>query len=129
MRGLSEGEGDGESEGGARCWPTDLIMLYRPHLNDSCSCLMQECENLTKENAAITGHQNLRQKIQYHAATKLENTKLKEVGVFLSAQRLILISRPRPPFCHLQYGTTRRVGGAWERDWRDAKCSPSRCRR
>ena len=32
-----------------------------------------------KENAAITGHQNIRQKIQYHAAVKIENAKLKEV--------------------------------------------------
>jgi len=39
----------------------------------------QECENLAKENAIITGHHNLRQKIQFHAATKIENNKLKEV--------------------------------------------------
>ena len=106
---VRKGLGEGEDEGGAQCWPVDLIMLYRPHLinvNDSCStCLfcmyMQECENLTKENAAITGHQNLRQKIQYHAATKLENTKLKEVGVFSVSTEgwLSLISRPCPPFC------------------------------
>ena len=40
---------------------------------------LQECANLAKENAAISGHQNLRQKIHYHASTKLENSKLKEV--------------------------------------------------
>ena len=40
---------------------------------------LQECDNLTKENATITGHRNIRQKIQYHAAVKMENSKLKEV--------------------------------------------------
>ena len=68
---------------------------------------VQECENLTKENAAITGHQNLRQKIQYHAATKLENTKLKEVGIFSFSTESFLILTPRlPP--SLQYNT-----GSW----------------
>ena len=76
---------------------------------------MQECENLTKENAAITGHQNLRQKIQYHAATKLENTKLKEVGVFSVSTEGGLFSFLGP--AHLSVSTTGggKVGGAWER--------------
>lgn len=87
-------------------WPADLIMFCRPHLmdvNDSrvlvCVCVcVQECENLTKENAAITGHQNLRQKIQYHAATKHENTKLKEVGIFsFSTDGFLILTFRLPP--------------------------------
>ena len=46
-------------------------------------CIFQECEKLAKENAAITGHQNVRQRIQYHATVKVENAKLKEVRAFV----------------------------------------------
>ncbi len=41
--------------------------------------ITQECEKLAKENAVISGHQNIRQKIQYHATVKIENNKLREV--------------------------------------------------
>jgi chromosome segregation ATPase len=47
-------------------------------LREEKSKLAKECANLAKENAAISGHQNLRQKIHYHATTKLENSRLKE---------------------------------------------------
>ena len=43
---VSKGLGEGEDEGGAQCWPVDLIMLYRPHLinvNDSCSTVLLVC--------------------------------------------------------------------------------------
>ena len=43
--------------------------------------IVQECEKLARENAAITGHHNIRQRIQYHATVKVENAKLKEVSV------------------------------------------------
>ena len=55
--------------------PSLSLSLFLPP-----SLSLQECENLAKENALITGHHNLRQRIQYHAATKMENTKLKEVS-------------------------------------------------
>ena len=51
---------------------------------------IQECENLARENAAISGHQNLRQKIHYHASTKLENSKLKEVRAMASRYPIYL---------------------------------------
>eukprot|EP00731_Ephydatia_muelleri_P026913 Em0018g1013a len=47
---------------------------------------IKQCENLAKENAAITGHHNLRQRIQYHAQTKMENNKLKEEVIQLQTQ-------------------------------------------
>lgn len=48
--------------------------------------LVKECENLARENAQITGHHNLRQRIQYHAATKMENNKLKEEIIHLESR-------------------------------------------
>ena len=60
-------------------WDTGLGSFLHILSCPLCTCT-QECESLAKENAVITGHQNLRQKIQFHAATKLENNKLKEVG-------------------------------------------------
>jgi len=64
------------------------VVLFPGHFIGMCSsfsCSLcpftQECESLAKENAIITGHHNLRQKIQFHAATKIENNKLKEVGM------------------------------------------------
>ena len=66
------------------CTVTSPLSLPISHL---IVCLltvshMQECANLAKENAAISGHQNLRQKIHYHATTKLENSRLKEVCIY-----------------------------------------------
>lgn len=67
----------GESQAGQGEW--SLLNHCSGYGMAVVDVLFQECDNLTKENAMLSGHQNLRQKIQYHAATKMENNKLKEV--------------------------------------------------
>ncbi|KAL5466847.1 hypothetical protein EMCRGX_G030998 [Ephydatia muelleri] len=63
----------------------DLRSKYETILEEKAK-LSKQCENLAKENAAITGHHNLRQRIQYHAQTKMENNKLKEEVIQLQTQ-------------------------------------------
>ena len=54
-------------------------------------CVAQECADLVKENAMVSGHQNIRQRIHFHANLKMEYHKTLEVSISFLKHKLCLV--------------------------------------